>query len=458
MTTSVQPSGKTHEVEINDVFFSTTDIRGVIEHANEMFVEYSHYSRESLVGSPHNIVRHPDMPSGVFHTMWSELQSGRPFAGHVTNLAADGSSYKVYATVTPLGNGGYLSVRIRPTDSSRALQLDGVYRELLGYENELAGSGLSRRGIAEQGAIKLGEILADAGFDSIAALQRQVLPQEVTKFERRSEGFPHRPKATGSLADMLAAVEQVNTTLGAWSMQQHHLATLSASLREVGEQLQHELEHTSQTTAQISDLAASGIDVGDILTPLGVWSQMQAIIEGYVVDLIGALQLLDENSAETRFRVALAKLHTRMMASFAAELIDGGGARQGDQAAAISLLAQTLKLGLKETSEFTATHRALMVKTVESIAKSTSVLKIPRDLLLDWERNASATSLPPAMQPLASDVTGSITKVGKILADLNRVVDLCSKIDTGDDPADMLQLVAQIEQAVAPFEASAATV
>lgn len=395
----IRPTGKTHEVEINDVFFSTTNARGVIEHVNEKFVGYSHYRREQLIGSPHSIVRHPSMPSGVFHVMWSELHAGRPFAGHVTNLAADGSSYSVYATVTPLGDGGYLSVRIRPNDNLHAAQMEEIYRELHDYEAELIQRGHHRREVAEHSARKLGDILAGAGLRSVAELQRRVLPQEIAKFERRSQGFPHRYRATGSLAVMLVAVEQVSDMLSSWSMHQHHLATLSASLSEVGQQLEQELAHTTQTTRNITELANSGADLGSLLNPLSIWSQMQTIIEGYVVELIEALQRLDTNSAETRFRVALATLHTRMMASFVAELIDNEQ-HPGDHAAAIALLAQTLKIGLTE----------------------------------------------------ASAVTSSISRVGEILTELNRIIVLCGKIDVGDDPDTILTLVTEIERAIAPFQ------
>lgn len=447
----LQPSGKTHEVDINDVFFSTTNARGVIEHVNDRFVDYSHFSREQLIGSPHSIVRHPIMPSGVFHVMWSELQAGRPFAGHVTNLAADGSSYSVYATVTPLGDGGYLSVRIRPNDTARAAQMEGLYRELHAYEAELTQSGHNRREVAELSSRRLTELLTSAGFRSVAELQRWALPQEITKFERRSDGFPHRPAATGTLAAMLTTVEEVSGILSSWSLQQHHLTALSSSLSEVGQQLEQELARTSQTTRSITELAASGVDVGSFLTPLSIWSQMQTIIEGYIVELIKVLHRLDENSAETRFRVSLATLHTRMMASFVAELIDHAQ-HPGNQATAIALLARTLKVGLTEASSFTVSHKALMATTVESITKSASVLKIPRELLLEWQRNTSTSTLPVEMQQLASAITSSITKVGEILAELNRIVALCDKIDAGDDPDTILTLVAEIERAIAPFE------
>jgi aerotaxis receptor len=93
-----------------------------------------------------------------------------------------------------------------------------------------------------------------------------------------------------------------------------------------------------------------------------------------------------------------------------------------------------------------------MATTVESITKSASVLKIPRELLLEWQRNTSTSTLPVEMQQLASAITSSIMKVGEILAELNRIVALCDKIDVGDDPDTILTLVAEIERTIAPFE------
>ena len=94
------------KVQPDEVFFSTTDARGVIQEANNVFVDLSHYSRAELIGSPHNIIRHPDIPGALFHTMWSALDQGIPFAGYIRNATADGGFYDVYATITKLENGG----------------------------------------------------------------------------------------------------------------------------------------------------------------------------------------------------------------------------------------------------------------------------------------------------------------------------------------------------------------
>lgn len=73
MSTLPTPSGARHQVGPEELFFSTTDRRGVIQEANSVFVRMSRYPREALVGAPHNIIRHPRMPGGAFKLMWDTL-------------------------------------------------------------------------------------------------------------------------------------------------------------------------------------------------------------------------------------------------------------------------------------------------------------------------------------------------------------------------------------------------
>ncbi|MDX3775689.1 PAS domain-containing methyl-accepting chemotaxis protein [Chromatiaceae bacterium AAb-1] len=128
-------------VTANERFFpkeqkliSSTDLKGIIRHCNDSFVEISGFSRDELIGSPHNIVRHPDMPELAFHTMWSYLKAGKPWMGLVKNRCKNGDYYWVDAYVTPITeNGqviGYESVRTVPlrSDVARADKLYGSLR------------------------------------------------------------------------------------------------------------------------------------------------------------------------------------------------------------------------------------------------------------------------------------------------------------------------------------------
>ncbi len=81
---------------------SKTDLKGIITYANEMFCEVSGYSREELIGSSHNIVRHPDVPKEAFKEMWSTIQSKKTWKGIIKNRRKDGSHYIVNATIIPI--------------------------------------------------------------------------------------------------------------------------------------------------------------------------------------------------------------------------------------------------------------------------------------------------------------------------------------------------------------------
>ena len=117
-----------------ETLVSTTDLKGRILYCNPMFIEVSGYEKEELLGQPHNIVRHPDMPEEAYRDMWDTIAQGIPWSAPVKNRRKDGSFYWVMANVTPLMQGdqptGYMSVR---TEASReqiqaAEQLYGTMR------------------------------------------------------------------------------------------------------------------------------------------------------------------------------------------------------------------------------------------------------------------------------------------------------------------------------------------
>ncbi len=99
--------------------YSTTDLKGKITYTNPYFIEVSGFSEEELIGSPHNLVRHPDMPPAAFADLWETIKSGLPWTAMVKNRRKDGDHYWVQATVTPIMEKGvttgYISVRTKPT-------------------------------------------------------------------------------------------------------------------------------------------------------------------------------------------------------------------------------------------------------------------------------------------------------------------------------------------------------
>jgi len=161
MRAKIKPKNVEREIPENTFLVSKTDKKGIIKYANTTFVEVSGYTEEELIGKPHNIVRHPDMPRAVFKLLWDTIEKGEEFWGYVKNLAKDGAYYWVFAHVTPSYDLegkeiiGYTSDRRKPRkDAVEKISL--IYKEML--EAEKVGG-------IEAGVKKLQEILQKEGKD-----------------------------------------------------------------------------------------------------------------------------------------------------------------------------------------------------------------------------------------------------------------------------------------------------
>lgn len=112
---------------------SRTDTAGIITHCNPAFVYMSGYSEAELIGQPHHILRHPDMPAPAFKDLWDTIAQRRKWHGYVKNLRKDGGYYWVYATVVPnVRQGrvvGYTSVRRKPS-RKRVEEAAALYQTL----------------------------------------------------------------------------------------------------------------------------------------------------------------------------------------------------------------------------------------------------------------------------------------------------------------------------------------
>ena len=111
------------ELKLNtDAFLlSETDEKGIIKFANDEFCKFAEYTLEELIGQPHNMVRHEDMPEAAFEDLWKTIKSGKPWKGFVKNRTKSGKYYWVFATVFPFiscdGSNGYISCRRMASDN-----------------------------------------------------------------------------------------------------------------------------------------------------------------------------------------------------------------------------------------------------------------------------------------------------------------------------------------------------
>ncbi len=173
----VQPRDTEVPFKAEDLIFSTTDAKGFIRSADEVFVQMSRYSLGDMLGQPHSMVRHPDMPRCVFQLFWDYIKQNKTIGAYVKNMASDGSFYNVFALVSPLTD-GYLSVRLKP--SSKYFQTaHKIYAELLACENKLAGEGKSTAQCIAESIALLGTLLAESGFASYDAFMFAALEEEM---------------------------------------------------------------------------------------------------------------------------------------------------------------------------------------------------------------------------------------------------------------------------------------
>ena len=120
-----------HILSDSDSIVSNTDLKGTITYVNDTFIRISGYSREELMGAPHNIIRHPDMPPEAFADLWRSMKAGRPWTGLVKNRCKNGDYYWVLANATPIHESdqlvGYMSVRSKP-EREQIKVVDAAYR------------------------------------------------------------------------------------------------------------------------------------------------------------------------------------------------------------------------------------------------------------------------------------------------------------------------------------------
>jgi len=131
-----------YHLKPDTIIVSKTDTLGNITEANEAFIEASGYEWSQLVGQPHNILRHPDIPPAVFKDLWKTIQKGKPWSQIVKNRRKNGDHYWVEATTTPIfENGqitGFLSVR-RPASQAQKVAADGAYKAIAAKKIRLRG-------------------------------------------------------------------------------------------------------------------------------------------------------------------------------------------------------------------------------------------------------------------------------------------------------------------------------
>ena len=326
-----------------DLFFSTTDTKGVIRRTNRVFDSLSRYSSEELVGSPHNIIRHDDMPAGAFKLMWDELGQGRSSCVYVLNRAKDGLDYWVFATIAPLAD-GYLSVRVRPTNFFNDTATTEIYTRVRAAERAYAEEGHGRREVAEHGAALLTEELAKLQYHDLHNFARAALPRELALLVVEGVRVPPRAESDNPMSAVLQAVAAIERDtdeliyqLGEYQELINGLGSWAGGVRSVIDRADRVGSLMGEVTSP--DAESSVPTVSERVKERGA----QAV--EVLGQLNSSLVALYEAASEVRFRSSMMRLHTLMAGIFAAAVLDGQEGESGD---AIGDLAEAMLSDLEE--------------------------------------------------------------------------------------------------------------
>ena len=400
-------TGATHEVGPGQLFFSMTDHRGLITAANSVFVELARFPREELIGSPHSIIRHPDMPAGCFKLMWDAILAGRPFCCYVNNLARDGSTYTVFATVAPAGD-AFLSVRVRPLRRDLLEQAMTLYGATRPVELAARGHGVNRRGTAAIGLDKLEELLADAGYGCYDEFQWEALMAEAEARAGVPSAWANRPNTRGPLADMLTCCRTLAAELRRWS---GHYAAITDMARLLSEATVHLIDAADTATRTAAALSAAEAEGS---TPAAAFlisrlAQTSTIMN----ELVEHLLEVRSSCCDSSTWVALAELHTDALSQFVGELLDNRLA--DDDRDAVGQLCQALSHDFSQVRELSEQNAAYASTLVHELDRAYALITAGHQDIAGQRLGAfTSTELVGRIQAEAATVEQALKLIARL--------------------------------------------
>ena len=134
----IRPTGRECPLGEEELIVSKTNLKGHITYANDVFLRLSKYPAKQVIGAPHSLIRHPDMPRCIFKLLWDTIQAKKEIFAYVVNMAMDGDHYWVFAHVTPTFDSqqnvvGFHSNRRKPNPDQVA-KIKDLYQKLRAEE------------------------------------------------------------------------------------------------------------------------------------------------------------------------------------------------------------------------------------------------------------------------------------------------------------------------------------
>lgn len=412
------PTEARDAVGLEDVFFSTTDDRGVIMEANQVFVRIARLPREELIGFPHNVIRHPAMPSGMFRIIWRMLLAGEPTSAYILNRAGDGSAYWAVATLAPCTT-GFLSVRTRPMRTDLLDILEEIYADVRPQEETARATGRTAAEAAEIGEELILKHFAVHGFESYRAFIHAALPAEVDARLAVRADLPTRPEAQGTLRELLGAATVIEGRARALLHDLHDFKRDATRLTNRIDAAETEVRTLADALQSARVTVEAAADSGPLVVKAGApLNDRCQRVDETLRGVAARVREVAENRTVLRFSAALSALQAEAMARYAVGWIDGVEL-EADYDTALRALALALEAGLGTIALELDENLSRSEAARSEIESSGSALRVLQLGLASWRRlvdqielgEAAATSLPRLDRALAA-TTEQITALG----------------------------------------------
>jgi PAS domain S-box-containing protein len=309
---------------IDELFFSTTDKKGIIDSFNQVFVRVSEYSKDELSHRPHNMIRHPDMPKSVFKLLWCEISNGNPLCAYVKNMSKSGKYYWVYAMAFPIAD-GYLSIRLKPSTALLA-QVDALYKKMLATEKSKSDKNAGM----EASTQLLVDSLNSLGFQNYKQFMEYSLIEELNNREitlRNNNtlltvnSFKNNLPLTSIVLKCFKNATDVFNTVVSFD----HSVKI---FKDVSTLIKNTSLEASLFTINLSISADKLGQTGQVLSVVSTgFSNLAQEIENGVTSLLKSLETLTTEHKNMKFLAAISKFQIEMLAVFLKDLqspnIDG---------------------------------------------------------------------------------------------------------------------------------------
>ncbi len=444
----IRPKLQERAFKPSELFFSTTDKRGVIRYGNEVFCRIAAYPLAEMVGKPHNIIRHPDMPRAAFRLVWDYLERGRTVAAYVKNMASDGCYYWVLALIMPAED-GYLSIRMKPS-SEVFSAVQGAYVQVLAAEQQAEAGGASRGEAMDAGAAKLLALLGGLGFASYDEFMWAALSAEMVSRGAILAGNESDMPGLGDLAgqgahddgtprgrlialfaksrDLDRQLGDMFTKPGTFSQLRDQIIPKTVFISELGSDIRIQSTNAEVQAAKLGD---SGRALAMVAERLGKHASEGVVMTEHLNE---HMRNLTSPISELIFNSMVSKVQIEMASDFVREILEGSPEKQGESGACHDELAVNLRLLFRAflgTARQTPVALGELQSELDRVDKQAYELRrfmrTLRFIHLAGRIETSRYTNTQLFEAIFDEIRETIAKTGKVLSDLLEQIDANKK-------------------------------